>query len=113
MNRIQFWVLTYSIILIAPLFLTDIYLSRVLREDERKVIILQRVAQEGSVYSNRWQQLATRVYQASLQDPVFKDVIVHQHIVITPRTPAAAPSTPEPAPAPTTKQSGSNRAQTQ
>jgi len=99
MNRLQFWVLTWSIILVGPLFLTEIYLSRVVHEDKRKVVILQGVAQEGTIYSNRWQQLATRVYQLSQQDPALKDVMERQHISVTPRAPAtgAASMPPEPA----------------
>jgi len=95
MNRLQFWVLTWSIILVGPLFLTEIFMSRLVHEDRRKVVILQNVAQEGAIYSNRWQQLATRVYQLSQQDPALKDVMERQHITVTPRAPAnSAASTP-------------------
>jgi len=113
MNRIQFWVLTYSIILIAPLFLTDIYLSSIVRENERKAILLQRIAQEGTVYSSRWQQLAARIYQGSQQDPALRDVLLHQHVNITPKPSANAAAAPaaDSAPAPGSKATAPNRTQ--
>jgi hypothetical protein len=97
MNRLQFWVLTWSIIVVGPLFISEIFLSRLVREDERKVVLLQGLAQEGGTYSNRWQQLATRVYQMSQQDAALREILVRQHITITPRAAnnVAAPSTQE------------------
>jgi len=113
MNRIQFWVLTYSIILIAPLFLTDIYLSNVVRENGRKAVLLQRIAQEGTVYASRWQQLATRVYQGSQQDPALRDVLLHQHVNITPKASANAAAAPsaDSSLAPSPKATAPNRTQ--
>jgi hypothetical protein len=111
MNRLQFWVLTYSVIFVAPFFLTDIFLGRYVREEENKVVLLERVAQEGNVYANRWQQLAVRIYQGSQQDPELRSVLVRQHVNITAKpAPATAPAPEPPAPQPT-KAGTTSRAQ--
>jgi hypothetical protein len=111
MNRLQFWVLTYSIIFVAPFFLTDIFLSRYVRQEENKVVLLERVAQEGNVYANRWQQLAVRIYQGSQQDPELRAILVRQHVNVTAKpSPASAPA-PESAAPQSSKSGTSSRSQ--
>jgi len=92
MTQSQFWILTCIIVLVVPLFFTEIFLSRLLQNDERKVMILQRIAEEGNGYSTRWEQLAVRIYQMSQQDPALKEVLVRQHIAISPKPPANPPT---------------------
>jgi hypothetical protein len=98
MNRIQFWVLTASILVVGPLFLTDIFINSLVIENSRKAVAVEQLAQEGPTYNNRWQQLAARVYQVGQQDPALREVLVHQQINVTPKNSAPAPA---PAPAAT------------
>jgi hypothetical protein len=99
MNRIQFWVLTASILVVGPLFLTDMYLNSLVIENSRKAVALEKFAQDGQAYSTRWQQLAARVYQLGQQDAALREVLAHQQINVTPKNQAAPAPVAPPAPA--------------
>jgi hypothetical protein len=100
MTRIQFWTLICTIVILAPLFFAEIFLSRLVQNDQRKLAVLETIAGEGNGYSTRFGQLALRVYQLSAQDPVLKDLLALHQINITkaaanPAEPTApAPSSP-------------------
>jgi len=101
MTGTQFWILTCSILLVGSLFFTEIFLGRLVHNDEHKLALLERVVEEGNGYSTHWEQLAVRTYQLSQQDPVLKEVLVRHQIKVNvasettanpPRTGAASSS---------------------
>jgi len=92
MTRPQFWILTFIVLLVGPFFLTDLVLSHLNRNGETKIMVMERIAEEGNGYTTRWQQLAVRVYQASQQDAALKDVLAREHINIAPKPASGAPT---------------------
>ncbi|HUB66188.1 MAG TPA: hypothetical protein VL981_01730, partial [Candidatus Methylacidiphilales bacterium] len=74
---------TCTVMVLAPLFFAEIFLSRLVQDDERKLAILEKIAGEGNSYSSRFDQLAVRIYQMSAQDPVLKDVLTLHQINVT------------------------------
>ena len=92
MTRTQYLILTLIVLVVGPLFLTDLVLSHLNRNGEGQIMVMQRIAEEGNGYTTRWQQLVVRVYQASQQDAALKDVLAREHINISPKSGAGAPT---------------------
>jgi hypothetical protein len=101
MRKVKFWVLLIGSILVCALYLEQIYLSRSILHQQKILVEAQQFVSLTPSYESSWKQLATRVYEMSLQDDALADVLKRNQISVQvkPSSPSSG-SAPQAAPAP-------------
>jgi hypothetical protein len=96
MRALQFWILMLCSTIVAGLMIKEIFLTRELNQLQRSLSESQDVVSQGSAYQNAWKQLATRIFQASHQDPALAEVLRKENVAVHQNTQAAPPTAPMP-----------------
>ena len=101
MRTLQFWILLLGSSFVSFLFITQIFLTRSLIQEQRVLDESRDTVSQGAQYENVWHQLAMRIYQAGSKDPALADILKKENIAVRPHAAAgagSAPATPSSAP---------------
>jgi hypothetical protein len=96
MRALQFWILLLGSSFVSFLFITQIFLTRSLIQEQRVLAESRETVSQGAEYENVWHQLATRIYQAGNQDPALADILKKENIAVHPNASTSAGSAPAP-----------------
>jgi hypothetical protein len=101
MSRTQHSILIAGSSLVILFLLLQVVFARQAQYGQARLLAAQQIVTDGRNCDMRLQQLATRIYQLSIQtqDQGLKDLMTRQHFVTPPAT-NAAPAQPVAAPVP-------------